>query len=429
MFSRSLAMSAYLAFSARAEGLATRKLEKRLSAGKEDPDRIDERKGVAGLARPAGPLIWFHAASVGESLALLEVLRLIAEDWGHINILVTTGTRTSAELMAKRLPAGAQHQFVPVDALPYVRRFLDHWQPDLAIWTESEFWPATLHETHKRKVPIVSINTRLSKVSHDRWRWIPSFMGSILRRFSLILAQDDATARYLKRLGARSDKVITTGTLKEGAQPLTYDEGERARFADVCAGRDIWLAASTHPGEEKIIVRAHSRARRSNQDLLLILAPRHPERGPELAAALRDQRWQVAQRSQNEPCTTETDIYLADTLGEMGLWYRLATVSFVGGSLVDVGGHNPYEPAGLGSAILHGPFVSNFVPVYDRLADAGAAQKVEDAMALANALSETLKPDVAAQFATAAWDVASEGAGVTDTVLEHLTPYLERLGK
>jgi len=226
-------MSAYLAFSARAEGWATRKLEKRLAAEKEDPARVDERKGIASFERPAGPLVWFHAASVGESLALLEVLRLITEDWPHLKILVTTGTRSSALLMAKRLPTGALHQYVPVDALPFVRRFLDHWRPDLAIWTESEFWPAILHETHKRKVPILSINARLSQLSHDRWRWIPSFMGSILRRFSLILAQDDDTARFLKRLGARSSKVVTTGTLKEGAQPLAYDNAERMRFAEI----------------------------------------------------------------------------------------------------------------------------------------------------------------------------------------------------
>lgn len=429
MFRRSIGLAAYLAFSARAEGWACRKLEARLAQGKEDPDRINERKGIASVARPDGPLVWLHAASVGESLALLEIIREIEEDWPEVNLLMTTGTRTSAELMAKRLPARVIHQFVPVDALAFVRAFLDHWSPDLAIWTESEFWPAILHETEKRKVPIVSINARLSKKSHDRWRWIPGFMSSMLRRFSLILAQDDDTKTHLARLGAQKGQVITTGTLKEGAQPLEYDEDERARFATVLAGREVWLAASTHPGEETIAAKAHDIARKTNPGLLLILAPRHPERGDDLAAELRDQGWNLAQRSAQEPCTEETEIYLADTLGEMGLWYRLAPVSFVGGSLVEIGGHNPFEPAGLGSAILNGPHVANFAGIYRRFADAGAAIEIQDAASLASGVSETLRPDIAARAATAAWDITSEGAGVTDVVIEHLEPYLVEIAK
>jgi len=308
-----------------------------LAKGKEDPKRLDERKGIASRERPHGPLVWFHAASVGESLALLEVVREISEDWPEINLLMTTGTRTSAELMAKRLPKRVIHQLVPVDALAFVRTFLNHWSPNLAIWTESEFWPSILHETHARGIPIVSINARLSKRSHDRWRWFPGFMRSMLRRFSLILAQDDATKSYLSQLGAKRGQVITTGTLKEGAQPLEYDEDERARFSSVLEGREVWLAASTHEGEEAIVTKAHGIARRTNPGLLLILAPRHPERGGELASELRAQNWNLAQRTAGEPCTEETEIYLADTLGEMGLWYRLAPVSFIGGSLVDIG--------------------------------------------------------------------------------------------
>lgn len=424
---RSLGLAAYLAFSARAEGWAERKLETRLADGKEDPERLDERKGIASIARPQGPLLWFHAASVGESLALLEVIRVISEAHPGLNLLVTTGTRTSAELMANRLPKNALHQFVPVDARSYVCNFLDHWQPDLAIWTESEFWPRILHETHKRGTPLVSINARISKRSHDRWRWFPGFMRSLLRRFSLILAQDDETRRYLNRLGAAAGTVITTGTLKESARPLVYDEAERARFAEVTAGREVWFAASTHPGEEEIVVAAHAIARRATPDLLLILAPRHPERGDALTQTMREEGWNVAQRSAGDPMHSETEIYLADTLGEMGLWYRLAPVSLVGGSLVDLGGHNPYEPAGLGSAILYGPYVRNFATVYERLTDAGGAIPVSDAPSLASAVSETLRPDIAARAATAAWDVSSEGAGVTDLVLTHLEPHLAKL--
>lgn len=423
---RSILLALYLALSRRAGPGARWLLRRRVGAGKEDPARLGERMGVASLPRPEGRVAWFHAASVGEAASLLELLRRIEEGRPDLTCLVTTVTLTSARLMAARLPERAAHQFAPLDVAPWVERFLDHWRPDLAVWTESELWPATLAATDARGVPMVLMNARVSARSYRRWRWVGGMARSLLRRFDRILAQDDLAGEHFAALGAAPARLEVTGSLKEGAAPLGHDEAERVRIARAFAGRPVWLAASTHPGEEEAAIAAHARARRGLPMLALILAPRHPERGDGLAQALRAQGLTVAQRSQGEPITPDTDVYLADTLGEMGLWYRIAAVSFIGGSLVEVGGHNPFEPALLGSAILHGPHVRNFADGYARLGGADAAVEVRDEAELAAALTRTLAPDRAAAMAAAAWDAMSDGAGVTDRVLEVLGFYLDR---
>lgn len=421
----SIALGGYLAFSARAVPFAERKLAQRLKIGKEDEARLDERRGIAGLPRPDAPLIWFHAASVGESLSLLELIRRMSEERPELRFLVTTGTVTSAGVMASRLPEVAFHQFVPLDALPFVRRFLDHWKPDLAVWTESELWPALITETHARGIPMVLINARMSKASHDRWRFLHGMVRSLLRRFDYAHVQDDITAMYLRRLGMPSWRLAVTGTLKEGAAALPCDEAERSKMAQRLSGRPAWLAASTHEGEEKTVIEAHNMALRSNPRLLLILVPRHPERGDEVAELLQAGGWSFARRTADELPEADTQVFLADTMGELGLWYRVAPISFVGGSLVTVGGHNPFEPAALGSAILHGPYVTNFVDIYRRLTEAKAARLVSSADTLAAAVNDLQNPDRAAAMANAAWEVSSSGAEVTDKAMELLFDKLD----
>jgi 3-deoxy-D-manno-octulosonic-acid transferase len=412
---RSLALALYRAWSGRsARSFAEGKLIQRAAAGKEDPARLDERRGNAGLPRPAGPLIWFHAASVGESLALLELIRLLLEERPDLSILVTTGTVTSAAVMGDRLPTGALHQYVPLDARAFVHRFLDHWRPDVAVWTESELWPALICETHDRGIPMLLLNARMSKASHDRWRYLRGMARSLLSRFRMAMVQDDLSAIYLRRLGMPMDRMMVTGTLKEGAAALPVDTRLLDVMRAVIGNRPVWVAASTHPGEERKVLAAHRIAMRTNPRLLLILVPRHPARGDEIATLLADDGWAFTRRSAEEIPEAEAPVYLADTMGELGLWYRLASVSFVGGSWEPIGGHNPFEPAALGSAILHGPYVSNFVDIYQRLTDARAARLVGSPQALAEAVDELLSPDRAAIMAHAAWEVVSAGADVTD---------------
>lgn len=420
----SIGLAAYLTFSERALRLAEKKLKERRDEGKEDADRFAERFGAPSLPRPDGTLVWFHAASVGESLSILELIRRLGDLREDLNFLITTGTVTSAALMAGRLPDHAVHQFVPVDVRPLIRRFLEHWKPDLAVWTESELWPGLMHETASAAISMLLINARISTETHRRWRWLPGVARSLLRRFDYVLAQDEQTRRYLIRLGLPRDRIEVSGTLKEGSAALPFDEAERTMFTQKLAGRPVWLAASTHEGEEEMVAAAHRQASRAAQRLLLIIAPRHPERGPEIARKLKADRWDVAVRSEGELPDGNTQIYLADTLGEMGLWYRLAPVSFLGGSLVEVGGHNPFEPAALGSAIIHGPHIFKVKDIYDRLSAAGATVEVRSVDDLIRAVGRVLTPDKAASMAHAAWEVSSSGAEVTDRALDLLQSYL-----
>ncbi len=421
----SLGLAAYLAASNRMVGYANRKLDARLAEGKEHPDRIEERRGIASQPRPVGTLIWFHAASVGEALSLLNLIEQVLDDFPDLNVLLTTGTRTSADLIQTRLPPHTIHQFVPVDARPFVKAFLRHWKPDVAVWTESELWPSLIAETGRSGAKMLLLNARMSQKSHDKWRWIPGMAKALLRNFDQIHVQDEPTARYLRRLGAKRDTLEVTGSLKESSGALPHNETERARLAEQFKTRPVWLAASTHEGEEDLVAQAHDQATKASHRLLMILAPRHPERGPQIAQDLRNAGWNVAVRSEGADPEPATQIYLADTLGEMGLWYRLAPVTFLGGSLVDIGGHNPFEPAALGSAIVHGPYVHSAAEIYERLAQAGGAQQIADADALGKAIVDLLEPHRAAALAHAAWEVTSSGAGATERALSQLTAMID----
>lgn len=422
---RSLGLSSYLALNACMTGWAERKIAERLKDGKEDPDRYGERLGRPGLPRPDGLLIWMHAASVGEALSVQELIRRLREERPEVTILLTTGTRTSAELLATRLPPGALHQFAPVDSKPAIAGFLDHWKPDLAIWIESELWPRMIHDTAARGIPMMLMNARMSPDSYNRWRWLRGVSTALLSRFQRILAQDTQTMGLLNKLGAPQDRIRTIGTLKEGAQLLPYSEAEHAAFLAEIDGRPLWLASSTHPGEEELMSETHRSLVRRMHRLLMVLVPRHPERGPQIALDLRAEGWEVSLRSAEDDIDLDTQIYVADTLGELGLWYRLAPVSFIGGSLTEIGGHNPFEPAALGSAILHGPHVFNFADIYDRLTQAGGARLVDGPDDLAEAVDDLLAPHKAATMAHAAWEVSSRGAQVTDIALSEVLNQLD----
>ncbi|MHA1568070.1 MAG: 3-deoxy-D-manno-octulosonic acid transferase, partial [Alphaproteobacteria bacterium] len=307
-------------------------LKRRRAAGKEDATRFEERRGIASLPRPNGPLVWIHAASVGEAVSMLSIAERLPP-----HLLVTTGTVTSARLLAQRLPDGALHQYVPVDRIAWVRRFLDHWRPDLALWMESELWPNLVGETRRRGVPMVLLNARMSERSYRRWRWAPGLARDLLAGFALCLAQSETAAARLAALGAVNVK--TAGNLKFAAAALPADETELARLGPAFADRPRWLAVSTHPGEEVLAGTVHRALAARRPALLTVIVPRHPSRGPEVANALRAQGHAVALRSAGETVMPATAIYVADGMGELGLFFRLVDTVFVGGSLVPHGGH------------------------------------------------------------------------------------------
>ncbi|MEM7472865.1 MAG: 3-deoxy-D-manno-octulosonic acid transferase [Pseudomonadota bacterium] len=418
-------LTLYLALSDRLHGFAERKLSDRLARDKEDAQRIDERRGIASQARPAGLLLWFHAASVGESLSLINLIEQIHDDFPNVNTLVTTGTRTSADLLETRLPPETIHQFVPLDLRLFVQRFLDHWQPDIAVWTESELWPSLITLTRQRGTEMFLLNARMSMKSHQNWRWLPGISRAVLRSFGKIFVQDDQTAFRLRRLGALRENLEVTGSLKAASGALPHDEAERQRLVEILKTRPVWLAASTHAGEEDAAAEAHRIALRTSHRLLLILAPRHPERAPEIAEKLRADGWNICVRSEGRDPDPSTQIFLADTMGEMGLWYRLAPVCFLGGSLAQIGGHNPFEPAALGSAILHGPHVDSAREIFSRLDEGMAARLVRSAAELGEEVVDLLEPNKAAKLAHAAWEVTSSGAGATERAFGHIADLID----
>ncbi len=390
-------------------------LQRRKSRGKEDRLRFPERMGRAAQPRPAETLLWIHAASIGESFSVLRLIERLLAERTNLKVLVTTGTVTSAALMAERLPAGAFHQYVPVDRLPWVRRFLDHWRPDLAVWVESEFWPNLITETVARGIPMVLLNARMSPGSFARWLRFKPVFQPLIAGFSLCLAQDEAEAHRLRELGVRNVKAA--GNLKHAASPLPVDETQLANLRAVIGGRPVWIAASTHDGEEAAAGTAHRTLRPRHPGLLTIIAPRHPGRAETIAAMLRSNGLNVARRSLREPITPRTDIYLADTLGELGLFYRLAPVAFVGGSLVPRGGQNVLEPARLGAAVLAGPHMENFQSIAEEMTAAGGMRRIEHADVLASAVGHLLDNTAARREMT---DAARRLAATKDDVLERV---------
>jgi 3-deoxy-D-manno-octulosonic-acid transferase len=378
-----LRLKAYRALTALARPLAPYILRQRLKRGKEDPAHLPERMGQASAPRPAGRLVWLHAASVGETLSILPLIAALAEARPKASFLLTTGTVTSAQLAAQRLPPRTRHQYAPLDVPRFVRSFLDHWRPDLAVLTESEIWPNLILESAARGVPLALVNARMTVRSYKRWRRSGGMARPLFSRFALVLAQNEALARRFKTLGAVG--AVAAGNLKIDTPPLPVDETELARLAAAMEGRPILLAAGTHEGEDAIVADAHRRLRASLPDLVTIIAPRHPERGPAIAAMLLAEGINVARRGLGQLPGRDSEIYIADTLGELGTLYKLAGVAFIGGSLVDVGGHNPIEAVRQGAVVLTGPHWQNFADTYEALIKQDAATVVASAEDLAGA--------------------------------------------
>ncbi|MGF1631572.1 MAG: 3-deoxy-D-manno-octulosonic acid transferase [Kiloniellaceae bacterium] len=419
-----VAFGGYALLGRLATPLVRRHLRQRLARGKEEAGRLDERLGRAGVARPAGPLIWIHGASVGEAQSALPLIERLRRDWPGFAILVTSGTVTSAKLMAARLPAGVIHQYVPVDLPGAVDAFLDHWQPQIGLIVESEFWPNLLRGAAARGTRLVLLNGRVSADSYRDWQRARPLIAELLGCFSLITARAPEDRDRLMALGA--GQVASPGDLKAAAPPLTADAAELGRLQEAVKGRALWLAASTHAGEERLVGETQRTLAARIPGLLTLLAPRHPSRAGNIRRELEALGLKVACRSQGEPIVADTDVYLADTIGELGLWLRLAEIVFVGGSLVAHGGQNLLEPAKLGCAILAGPHTANFARLAAEMTAAGALREVGGPAALTAAVADLqAQPAQRQALAAAAHRYAEAQAGVLDRVMTVLTPLLQ----
>jgi 3-deoxy-D-manno-octulosonic-acid transferase len=410
-------LRAYRALTRYAAPVAPLLLAWRTRIGKEEPARRAERYGEASMPRPAGFLVWFHAASVGETNAVLPVIEAIAEH-PEITLLLTTGTVTSAKLARARLPKGAVHQYVPLDSQDYVRRFLEHWRPDLGVFVESEIWPNLVLETNALNVPLVLINGRMSFRSFRRWRNRPGLSRPLFSAFDLVLAQNERFAQRFTALGA--PRTVAVGNLKIDAPPPPVDLAGHRKLSAALAGRSVWLAASTHPGEDEIAAVAHLAIKGARPDLLTIIVPRHPDRGPFIARLLSNANLKVALRSEGKLPDASTDIYIADTIGELGLFYNLVPVAFVGGSLVPHGGQNPMEAIKLGAAVVTGPHWRNFADAYEELLASGGCAQVSEANDLATAVLLLLEDAQARarMMARAEGAIARMGGALPRTIAE-----------
>jgi 3-deoxy-D-manno-octulosonic-acid transferase len=407
------------------EPLAPRLLDARAKQGKEDPVRVDERLGRASLPRPDGDLVWLHGVSVGETLSLLPVVERLRQQRPDLTVLVTSGTLTSAQLLARRLPAGVIHQFAPVDGPGAVNAFLDHWRPSLAVFVESELWPNLILETRRRGVKLVLASARITEKTVEGWQRFPGAAREILSAFDRILPQDETSAARLHSLGARIDGHVN---LKLSGEAPPHDAAAFTRLSAAIGDRPVVVAASTHDGEEIALVRALDKLA---DRLCLILVPRHPARSADIAAALERDGYRFAQRSQGREPDRDTDLYLADTLGEMGLFLRLADVVVMGGSFSaalekpPVGGHNPLEPARLGKPAVTGPDMSNWAAVTDALVEAGGLAVVQAPWDLPAVLAPLLADtDAARAMGERGRRAAAEAGSGLDRLWEALEPLL-----
>jgi len=404
--------------------LAPALIKRRLKLGKEDPARVGERRGMSDDVRPHGPLVWIHGASVGEVLAaaaLIEKLRAL-----NLRILLTSGTVTSAAIVAKRFPPDVIHQYVPYDAPRYVARFLDHWRPSLALFIESDLWPNLILASAARRLPMVLINGRMSQRSFPRWRRVSNTISALLGRFDVCLAQSQLDADRFSALGSRN--VVTTGNLKLDVPAPPADPAKLERLMAMTRGRPIVVAASTHPGEEEILAETHKTLAGFFPGLLTVIVPRHADRGEAVARTVEASGLHASLRSREQLPTAATDIYVADTMGELGLFYRLAPIVFMGGSLIEHGGQNPIEAVKLGASIVHGPHVFNFTDVYEALDAAGGARRADSQEALVKQLGQLLADPKAREASLAASErVVEQLGGALERTLTALEPYLLQL--
>jgi 3-deoxy-D-manno-octulosonic-acid transferase len=401
--------------------LAPMWISRRLKQNKEDPARTDERRGIARISRPAGPLVWIHGASVGEVLAAAALIERLRS--AGFRVLLTSGTVTSAEIVAKRFPADIIHQYIPYDSPAFVARFLGHWQPNLALFIESDIWPNLILQAAQRRLPMVLINGRMSQRSFPRWQKFSATIGALLGRFDICLAQSDTDAARFGALG--SNNVRVTGNLKLDVSAPPVNQAKLDVLTGLTSGRPVIVASSTHPGEEEILLETHRTLAGFFPGLLTVIVPRHAHRGEAIARMIVAAGAEVALRSREEMPTAATDVYVADTMGELGLFYRLSPVVFMGGSLVPHGGQNPIEAVKLGASIVHGPHVFNFTDVFAALDAAGGAKQAATSEQLVKQLGQMLG-DTAARKASidAAEQVVARLGGALDRTLSALEPYL-----
>ncbi len=400
-----------------------RYIKKRLANGKEDASRFNERVGRPSLKRPDGKLVWLHGASVGESISMLPLIQKIVDTYPDAHVMVTTGTVTSADVMNKRLPERAFHQYIPIDNPIFTTRFIKYWHPDVALWFESEFWPSILSCIKRKNIPLILINGRISNKSFKRWQQFDFISKELLSCFHLCLGQSEEDAYRLQVLGAPNTMCL--GNIKYAGLPLPIDEEKKSVILKQIGNRTFWLASSTHNDEEIRIAKIHKRLKEKFPDLLTIIAPRHPQRGADIKKESENLGLSVSLRSTQEKITPTTDIYIADTIGEMGIWYDISNLVFIGGSLIPHGGQNFIEPSRVRDAVIVGPHMHNFTDAMNRAKKADAIIQVTDTVELEEIVAQLLEnKDLLDAKRSLAYNWATSEAKVLDGIMDKVKGFV-----
>ena len=400
-------------------------IQKRIEIGKEDIKRFNERIGRPVKERPEGKLIWFHGASVGESISMLPLINRLLETSEDTYVMVTTGTTTSAEIMGKRLPERAFHQYIPIDNPSFTKRFVKHWQPNLVLWFESDLWPAMLSTIKKRNIPLILVNGRISNKSFKRWQQFDFICKELLACFTFCLGQSEEDAYRLRVLGAKETTCL--GNLKFAGLPIPVDEAKKQEIITQIGQRRIFCISSTHENEETLLAKHFKRLFEKHPDILVIIAPRHPQRGEEIKKQLLSMNLNVALRSAKEKITAKTQVYIADTIGELGIWYGISPVVFIGGSLIPHGGQNFMEPSRLKDAVIVGPYMHNFTEAMQRAQRANAIIQNNDAEEIIDTVIQLFdNKDLLEAKQSLAFNWANSEAKVLDGIVEKVRGYLNQ---
>lgn len=400
-------------------------IQKRIEIGKEDTKRFNERIGRPIKERPSGRLIWFHGASVGESVSMLPLINKLLETSEDTHVMVTTGTTTSADLMGKRLPERAFHQYIPIDNPAFTKRFVKHWRPDLVLWFESDFWPAMLSTIKKKNIPLILVNGRISNKSFKRWQQFDFLCKELLSCFTFCLGQSEEDAYRLRVLGAKDSTCL--GNLKFAGLPIPVDENKKSEILKQIDSRPLFCISSTHDNEEYQLGRHFKKLFEKHPDLLIIIAPRHPQRGTDIQKQMKELGFETALRSAQEPITKKTQVYIADTIGELGIWYGISPIVFIGGSLIPHGGQNFMEPSRLKDAVIVGPYMHNFTEAMQRAQKANAIIQTIDAEETISTVNQLLEnKDLLEAKQSLAYNWASSEAKVLDGIVEKVKGYLNK---
>ena len=400
-------------------------IQKRIEIGKEDTKRFNERIGRPIKERPNGKLIWFHGASVGESVSMLPLINKLLETSPDTYVMVTTGTTTSADIMGKRLPERAFHQYIPIDNPAFTKRFVKHWQPDLVLWFESDFWPAMLSTIKKKNIPLILVNGRISNKSFKRWQQFEFLSKELLSCFTFCLGQSEEDAYRLRVLGAKETTCL--GNLKFAGLPIPVDKEKKQEILSQIGNRQIFCISSTHENEEYQLGRHFKELFTEHPDTLIIIAPRHPNRGNDIKKQIEGLGYNVSLRSANEKITSKTQVYIADTIGELGIWYEISPIVFIGGSLIPHGGQNFMEPSRLHDAVIVGPYMHNFTEAMQRAQKAnGIIQAIDSEEVITTVIQLLKNKDLLEAKQSLAYNWATGEAKVLDGIVEKVKGYLNQ---